>query len=103
MSTVRKNYFPPRQKPTTFWFRVNRAIKRRRQELKKIFDEDEKRLRLEKPIHDYLLSVHRRMDREGIPLKERTVILGKDRWPKQYKAGIDRVFGMDIKWVEGNV
>lgn len=100
MSQVLQNPLKPRGKPKLSLKDKLHYLKR---DIRKMFDEDQRRLRIEKPLRDYLEPIHRRMDREGVPLDERSVILGKKRWPKQYKAGLKRFWGIDIEWVDGHV
>ncbi len=74
-----------------------------KRDIRKMFAADARRERVMRPLRAFLVPVHRRMDREGVPLDERTITLGKKRWPRIYKAGINRYWGIDIEWVDGNV
>lgn len=71
--------------------------------IRDFFDKDVRRTKMLAPLRGFLLPIHRRMDREGIPLDERTIKLGKKRWPRIYRAGVNRCWGIDIEWVDGNV
>ncbi len=117
MSQVLRKFPQPKRKPETlaealqnlgvavenFKRVILGEVRYYRRSVRKMFDADQRRLRMEKPLRDYLEPIHRRMDREGVPLDERSVILGKKRWPKQYKAGLKRFWGIDIEWVSGHV
>lgn len=93
---------PPPQKLTfielcsVYWRRWRRYKKR-------LFNAKAKREALEAPLKDFLFPVHRCMDRRNVPLNERSVILGKGHWPKQYKAGINKCWGIEIEWRDGLV
>lgn len=53
------------------------------------------------PLCNHLMPIRKRADIEHLPLKDRFIYLSAKNWPKQFKEGIDRCMGFDIKWVGG--
>lgn len=106
MSTSLKRPFPkwPR---FSRWFRLQHALKRRyRQKVERmqtIFNEDAKQMKLVGELADYASPIRRTMLQQHLPLDNLKIVLGKKSWPKQFKAGITKIVGMEIDWREGNV
>ena len=86
-----------------FWFRLRHALKRQRREIRKMFDKDDRSMQLMAELASYAAPIRRTMLQYGLPLEELKIVLGKKSWPKQYKAGITKIVGMEIDWREGNV
>lgn len=56
--------------------------------------------RLYSPLLPHVIRVRYTMDMAGIPREGRVIDLSANDWPDQFRAGVDRIAGLDIKWVE---
>ena len=73
-----------------------RSIQEMQQKLADIEEEGA----LPAPIAKYMIPIRKKMLLVGDPLSEMSWELKKSDWPEQHKAGINRIVGIDIVWIE---
>jgi len=75
-------------------------IKRSIENIEKSIAEMEEMGRLYSPLVRVLLPERKRRLFAGIPLAEMSIELSAKIWPNQFKAGVDRCVGFNIKWTD---
>ena len=71
----------------------------RLERLESICGQIDKELENMLPLVKYLMPYAKENNMNCVPKEGRTVNLKADDWPKQYRVGINRCMGFDIKWI----